>query len=68
MPILIDCGTADQYVVPEDVLRVEKFKKIADESGIPVELRWQPDYDHSYLFVSTFMEEHIAHHARFLTT
>jgi len=29
-------------------------------------LRRQPGYDHSYYFISTFMGDHIAHHAKLL--
>ena len=32
-----------------------------------MEIRLQPDYDHSYFFISTFIAEHIAFHARRLS-
>ena len=35
-------------------------------AGHPLQLRLQPGYDHSYYFISTFIGEHIAHHARAL--
>ena len=37
-----------------------------EKKGIPVEMRWQKGYDHSYYFVATFVDDHIAHHVRFL--
>jgi S-formylglutathione hydrolase FrmB len=33
------------------------------DAGIPLQLRHQPGYDHSYYLVSTFMEEHLRWHA-----
>ena len=32
-------------------------------AGIPLKLRMQAGYDHSYFFISTFIEEHLRHHA-----
>jgi S-formylglutathione hydrolase len=26
----------------------------------------QPGYDHSFFFIATFIDDHIAHHAQFL--
>ena len=34
--------------------------------GVSVQLNLQPGYDHSYYFIATFVEAHIAHHASFL--
>jgi S-formylglutathione hydrolase len=33
---------------------------------IPLTLRYQAGYDHSYYFMESFIGEHIAHHARLL--
>ena len=38
----------------------------AMERRIPCALRLQEGYDHSYFFVSTFIEEHITFHAEAL--
>lgn len=35
-------------------------------AGVPLLLRLQPGYDHSYFFVSTFIDDHIRHHAQAL--
>jgi S-formylglutathione hydrolase len=32
-------------------------------AGIPLELRLRKGYDHSYCFISTFMEDHLRWHA-----
>ncbi|XP_068686796.1 S-formylglutathione hydrolase-like isoform X1 [Montipora foliosa] len=62
--ILIDQGTKDQFypseLLPENLVEACKSKKV------PVTLRMQEGYDHSYYFISSFVEDHIKHHARFL--
>ena len=63
-PILIDQGTADQYLAEQ--LQIEKFSAAAAASGQPLNLRMQPDYDHGYYFIQTFMADHLRHHAGFL--
>lgn len=59
-PILVDTGTADQFI---DLLKPEAFAHAAAERRQQATLRMQPGYDHSYFFVSTFMEEHVSFHA-----
>jgi S-formylglutathione hydrolase len=65
-PILIDQGEADPFL--EDQLRPERFASVCRDAGVPLELRRQPGYDHSYYFIATFIGDHIAHHARFLNS
>jgi S-formylglutathione hydrolase len=60
-PILIDQGTADQFLASE--LMPEKFAAAAAKSGQELNLRMQPDYDHGYYFIQTFMADHLRHHA-----
>ena len=36
------------------------------DTGYPATIRRQAGYDHSYFFVSTFMEDHLAFHASHL--
>lgn len=64
-PILIDQGTADGFLAEQ--LRPELFEAACREAGVPLTLRRQEGYDHSYYFIRTFMEDHIAHHARLLS-
>ena len=59
-PILIDTGTKDQFI---DLLRPEAFAEAVNTRRQQATLRLQPGYDHSYFFISTFMEEHVAFHA-----
>jgi S-formylglutathione hydrolase len=59
--ILIDQGTADKFL--DEQLRPQRLRSACDRSGTPLELRLQQGYDHSYWFVSTFVEDHLHHHA-----
>jgi len=59
--ILVDVGTADTFI--ENELRPELLEAACAEAGIPLTLRRQAGYDHSYYFVSTFMAEHLRWHA-----
>ncbi|HMK86586.1 MAG TPA: S-formylglutathione hydrolase [Steroidobacteraceae bacterium] len=63
-PILIDQGTADQFLAEQ--LRPEKFSAAARESGQQLILRMQEGYDHGYYFIQTFMADHLRHHAAIL--
>ncbi|MQX36264.1 S-formylglutathione hydrolase [Roseospira navarrensis] len=63
-PILIDQGDADPFLGTQ--LTPEAFVSAAQAGGIPVTLRMQPGYDHSYYFIASFMADHMAHHARLL--
>ena len=60
-PILIDQGSADQYLAAE--LLPQKFAAAAAKSGQQLNLRMQPGYDHGYYFIQTFMADHLRHHA-----
>lgn len=59
--LLVDQGTADSFL--EDGLRPQLLKRACEDAGIPLTLRMQEGYDHSYYFISTFMADHIAWHA-----
>lgn len=62
-PVLIDTGTNDQFI---DLLRPEALATAIAERRQQATYRLQPGYDHSYFFVSTFMEDHITFHAEAL--
>jgi S-formylglutathione hydrolase len=59
--LLVDQGDADQFLA--DQLRPELLRDACERAGVPLTLRIQPGYDHSYLFISTFMPDHIRWHA-----
>ncbi|MFN4150345.1 MAG: S-formylglutathione hydrolase [Candidatus Sericytochromatia bacterium] len=65
MPILIDQGDADNFL-KDNQLRPDLLIEASKKMDFPIELRMQPDYDHSYYFVSSFIEDHIKHHAQYL--
>ena len=59
--LLVDQGDADAFLAEQ--LRPDLLARACTDAGIALELRMQPGYDHSYLFVSTFMADHITWHA-----
>jgi S-formylglutathione hydrolase len=63
--ILIDQGTADEFYDAQQLLP-ENLQAVCDEVGQSLTLRLQDGYDHSYHFISTFIGEHIAFHAKAL--
>ncbi|MEM9938806.1 MAG: S-formylglutathione hydrolase [Pseudomonadota bacterium] len=62
--ILIDQGEADQFLTEQ--LDGGLFLMHCRNHGQAVSYRFQPGYDHSYYFISSFMADHIAHHASVL--
>jgi S-formylglutathione hydrolase len=60
-PILVDQGLADKFL--SDQLNPEVFEAACREADQPLILRRQEGYDHGYFFISTFMEDHLRHHA-----
>ena len=61
---LSDQGKADGFL--DDGLRPWLFEEVCREAGIPLTLRMQDGYDHSYFFISTFMQDHVRFHAEAL--
>lgn len=59
--ILIDCGDADSFYKSGQLLP-EAFKASAASVGQKVNIRMQEGYDHSYFFISTFIEDHVKFH------
>jgi S-formylglutathione hydrolase len=64
-PMLIDQGTADQFLKDRQLLP-EVFSAAAAKSGQKLTLRMQEGYDHGYYFIQTFMADHLRHHAALL--
>lgn len=59
-PMLIDQGASDQFL---DLLKPEALAEAIAARRQNAVFRMQQGYDHSYFFVSTFMEDHVAFHA-----
>ncbi|MEM7591506.1 MAG: S-formylglutathione hydrolase [Cyanobacteria bacterium P01_A01_bin.83] len=64
--ILIDQGTADQFYQQQQLLP-EKFQSACEQVRQKLNLRWQEGYDHSYFMISSFIKDHIQHHAEYLS-
>ena len=62
-PVLIDTGTDDQF---GDLLGTEALAEAMAAKRQEGTIRLQKGYDHSYYFISTFMEDHISFHAEAL--
>ncbi|WP_420430786.1 S-formylglutathione hydrolase [Hyphobacterium sp.] len=60
--ILIDQGMSDNFL--KEQLRPELFEAACAAASQKLTLRRQDGYDHSYYFISTFMDDHIAHHMK----
>lgn len=60
-PILIDQGLADQFLAEQ--LYPEVFEAACHGASQALTLRRHAGYDHGYFFISTFIEDHLRHHA-----
>ncbi|WP_374274686.1 S-formylglutathione hydrolase [Brevundimonas sp.] len=59
--ILVDQGDADPFLA--DQLKPELLEAAARAAGQKLTLRMQPGYDHSYFFMASFIDDHLAFHA-----
>ncbi len=64
VPILIDQGDKDDFLTEQ--LQPERFENACAAVGYRIQLRMQPGYDHSYYFISSFIDDHLEFHARYL--
>lgn len=60
--LLVDQGEADTFLAEQ--LKTQLLVDACARAGQPATIRMQPGYDHSYYFISTFMAEHVAWHAK----
>jgi S-formylglutathione hydrolase len=63
--LLVDQGDADNFLAEQ--LKPHLLEQACTAAGIPLTLRLQPGYDHSYYTISTFMADHLRWHAARLT-
>lgn len=59
--LLVDQGDADNFLAEQ--LKPQLLAEACETANIALTLRMQPGYDHSYYFISTFMEDHLRWHA-----
>ena len=60
--LLVDQGSEDQFL--ESQLKPELLVSTCRRLGVPLNLRMQQGYDHSYFFISSFVEDHLRFHAK----
>ncbi|MGK0374520.1 MAG: S-formylglutathione hydrolase [Arenicella sp.] len=65
LPILVDQGTDDSFL--KEQLKTELLEQASKNAAYPMSVRYQPGYDHSYYFISSFIGEHVAFHAKHLS-
>jgi len=61
LPLLVDQGLSDEFL--EHQLRPQLLRTACEQVGHPLTLNLRPGHDHSYYFISTYLSEHMAHHA-----
>ncbi len=59
--LLVDQGEVDPFLAEQ--LQPQRLQAACAAAGVPLTLRMQPGYDHSYFFISSFMEDHLRWHA-----
>lgn len=64
VPMLIDQGLADNFLAEQ--LKPQNFTAVAKEKHYPLTYREHEGYDHSYYFISSFIEDHFKFHAKYL--
>lgn len=64
--ILVDQGLADNFL--EEQLHPHLLEEAARKSGYPLIVRRHEGYDHGYYFISSFMEDHLRHHKKHLSS
>jgi S-formylglutathione hydrolase len=60
--LLVDQGSADSFL--ENGLQPWLLETACADAGIPLTLNMREGYDHSYFFISSFMEDHLRWHAQ----
>jgi len=64
VPALVDQGGADEFL--DTQLKPEALEAAASATDYPLTIRRHEGYDHSYFFVSSFIDQHLRFHARHL--
>lgn len=60
--LLVDQGLADQFLTEQ--LAIDRLEHVCQTVQQPLKLRRHAGYDHGYYFISSFMADHLAHHAQ----
>ncbi|XP_071455329.1 S-formylglutathione hydrolase [Hetaerina americana] len=67
LDILIHQGKEDQFLKDSQLLP-DKFVSACSHGKVPVVLHMCEGYDHSYYFIASFIGQHLAHHAKYLSS
>ncbi len=59
--LLVDQGTADGFLASQ--LKPELLEAACEKARMPLTLRRQEGYDHSYFFIASFIGDHLRWHA-----
>lgn len=65
IPMLIDQGAADEFL--EAQLKPSLLVETANRTGFPLSFNQRDGYDHSYFFISSFIDKHLHFHAGILS-
>lgn len=63
-PLMVDQGMADEFL--EKQLLTSHLREACQAKHQALELHMREGYDHSYYFISSFVEHHVSFHARHL--
>ena len=62
LPMMIEQGSKDQFL--KDQLKPELLLRVAKDKKFPLIYNLREGYDHSYFFISSFIEDHLSFHAK----
>ncbi|NCP66171.1 MAG: S-formylglutathione hydrolase [Paraglaciecola sp.] len=66
IPMLVDQGLDDNFYVSQKLTK--PLEEVAKSINYQADFRYHSGYDHSYYFISSFIEDHLRFHARYLNT
>ncbi|WP_100644418.1 S-formylglutathione hydrolase [Alteromonas facilis] len=64
LPIKIDQGSEDEFLAEQ--LLPDRLIQAAQDNDVRLEYSLHTGYDHSYYFIATFIDQHLAFHAKHL--
>jgi len=64
IPLLVDQGAADPFL--EEQLQAQLLVAACEEVSFPLNYREHAQYDHSYFFIASFIDDHLRFHAKYL--
>ncbi len=64
LPLFVSQGNADGFLAEQ--LKPELLVSACQQAKHPLQLERHPEYDHSYFFIASFIEQHMLYHANAL--